>query len=74
MYALTSNFAWTTLGFELPEPMVAHCSVQISDNPPTIAFIGGVPNVANLNEDAKIEQIHILNISATGEEWSTGPT
>ena len=74
MYTLASDFSWTTLGFELPEAMVAHCSVQISENPPVVAFIGGVPSVDNLYQDLKIEQIHIFNISATGNEWSTGPT
>ena len=73
MYTLASDFTWTKLSFELPEAMVGHCSVQIETSPPKVAFIGGVPSVANLYQNRKVEQIHIFDISDTDNEWSTGP-
>lgn len=75
MYTLASDLTWTTLEHNLPLAMTAHCSVQISQDPPKVAFIGGVPTADNLWSDVKLDQIKIFNMSASGDEiWTDGPT
>ena len=67
MYLLDDTLAWSTwTDMVLPEPMIAHCTVQINEN--TIAFIGGTSSVAQISKETRT-QIFVL----TGEEWSYGP-
>ena len=73
MYTLSDDFTWTKLNFNLPEAMVAHCSVQIEASPPKVAFIGGIPDITAL-WTGKLDQIHIFDPTDTSNEWKTGPT
>ena len=73
MYTLASDLTWTKLEHDLPEAMVAHCSVQISQG--VVAFIGGVPTASDLFANSKVEQIHVFDINAgSGSEWSQPAT
>ena len=67
MYLLDESLTWSTFEFELPVPMVAHCTVQIDEN--MIAFIGGVTDASNVKKADRINSIFIWNDG----EWEYGP-
>ena len=67
MYLLNESLSWSTFPDELPEPMAAHCTVQINET--SIAFIGGVSNVGNIKGRNRIENIHVWNDG----NWDLGP-
>ena len=66
MYLLDESLTWSTFNYELPVPMVAHCTVQMAEN--KIAFIGGVPDASSL-KTGRMESIFIWNDGA----WEYGP-
>ena len=68
MYLLDGTLTWSEFDYDLPEPIAGHCTVQIDDT--TIAFIGGVSNIENIEQNTdRIDNIHVWNDG----NWELGP-